>query len=362
MRYILAIVFLLTSTIVSAHSNEEFLDLIDEIRPSIVVVVATHPLDTLPTILLPPGMGPTLPTTPEGSEPIEPQKPQSVGTGFVTSGGYIVTNWHVIEGAEELEVLFEDNPRSYTVSVIGSDELADIAVLKMEDKFPYKVTPLKWAKKGARAGQDAWVIGHPTGQFYSVTKGIVSHTDRRVGNSWQRTIQTDAAINHGNSGGPLLNMDGEIIGVNVALISKADAFTGVGLSIHSNLAKRLVLEIIKTGKVTRPLMGTLLGYDEDVYKVKIAGVSEGGAGELAGIEKGDLLIAVDGREIKSADDIFDIIALKHPGDIIEVTVARGDEILDFNLVLQELPELPRPLLDAETETPESDKPGPGVPK
>jgi len=319
---------LLTPLTLSAHSPTEFLDLVDETKKSVVFVVTTPKADSAT---------PTLPTISpnedeEGEAPNGPGR--YTGTGFIVEGGYIVTNWHVIDNNESVEVYLENNPRPYTVTVIGSDEEIDIAVLKVDDTFPKDLPRLEWRTEKLRPGAEVWVIGHPNGLRYSISKGIVSHLDRRVASPWQPTIQTDAAINHGNSGGPLLDMNGKIVGVNVMLISRVSEFNGIGLAIDGATAATGVKTLIANGKIERPLMGVMLGYDEDTYSVIAQDVVEGGAAGMAGIEADDLYLEIDGIKIIMVDDVFDILATKQPDDIVNVMVSRDGDTKTFEVKLQ----------------------------
>jgi len=258
------------------------------------------------------------------------------GTGFIVEGDHIITNYHVVENSEKLEVLFDHDPKRYKVSIIGYDKAIDIAVLKFEEEK--HVQPLKWSTIPARPGQDVWIYGHPIGLTFSVSKGIVSHTDRRITGPWQQTIQTDAAINHGNSGGPMLNMNGDVLGVSVMLISKSDSFAGIGLAIDGEIAKRAIKDILADGKINRPLMGVMLEYDRDMFVVKAGDLTKGGAADIAGIKPGDIYKEIDGSPITRINDVFDVLATKKPGDVIAVSVQRNKANKIINVTLGALPD------------------------
>ena len=301
-----------------AHSSNEFLDLIDTTKKSVVFIINTLIEGTEPA-------APAKPfTEPEQPDNLKPKGTQ--GSGFIVEGGYIVTNWHVIENAEKIEVFFEDIQKLYTVSVLGFDKLIDIAVLKPGEDFPKNIPSLEWRSKLSplRTGEEVFAIGHPMGFSFSVTKGIISHLDRRIANPWQPTIQTDAAINQGSSGGPLLDMDGKIVGVNVMIISgpSQGAFAGIALSIDSTVAERAIKTLITEGKIIRPLMGVLLEYEDDTYRIRVLTVVEDSPAEIAGMLEGDIYLELAGIPVNNIDDVFDILATKKPYNTINVKVLR----------------------------------------
>ena len=331
MKYILLLV-LFFAPISEAHSPVEFLDLIDITKKSVVHVLGTHAAGSVPKSQLPP-------IDPESNQP--DRKPRSSGTGFIVNGGYIITNYHVIEGAESIEVYFEDSRRPYAVTVIGSDEEIDIAVLQVGEDFPKDVKTLIWRTEKLRVGSEVWSIGHPLGYDYSITKGIVSHMDRRIASPWQPTIQIDAAINQGNSGGPLLDMDGKLVGINSMIIpaGPSGGFAGIALAIHFNVAKRAIQIISEKGRIVRPLMGVLLEYEIDAnYRVRAAGISTGGAAEASGMKVGDLYLTMEGKDIVKINDVFDILARKNPFDTVSVTVLRDNVEVVLEIILSVVPE------------------------
>ena len=324
MRHIILMVLLLVPLTLSAHSPEEFLDVIEETKKSVVFVVTT-PKEGTETEL--PAISP--------EEDIDPdnKRGKATGTGFIVEGGYIVTNWHVINNYELVEVYLENDPRPYPVTVIGSDADIDIAVLQVDDTFPKDLPRLKWRTDELRVGAEIWALGHPNGLTYSVSKGIVSHLDRRLESPWQPTIQIDAAINHGNSGGPLLDMDGDVVGINVMLISRVGEFNGLGLAIDGDVAKRATQTLIEYGTINRPLMGVMLGYDKDTYQVVAQEVVDGGAADTAGVKADDLYLEIDGIKIVLVDDVFDILATKRPFDTVNIKVSRDGDTKTFEVTL-----------------------------
>lgn len=321
---------LLTPLTLSAHSSEEFLDLVDKTKESVVFIITTPipgSVQKLPKIA-PPGE--------EEEDPRPNPDGKFTGTGFIVEGGYIVTNWHVIDNHESIIVYLEEDPHAYPVTLVGSDEATDIAVLKVDDTFP-TVPQLKWRTKELRSGSEVFAIGHPQGLTWSVSKGIVSHLDRRIVSPWQPTLQTDTAVNKGNSGGPLLDMDGNVVGVNVMILSRVSEFNGLALAVEGRVAQRVAKTLIADGKIERPLMGVMLGFHEESYKVYAQDVVEDGAAGTAGIETNDLYLAIDGIEIVSVDDVFDVLATKQPDDIVNVKVSRDGDTKTFEVKLGRKP-------------------------
>ena len=321
MRYILLMVLMLFPLSLTAHSTVEFLDLVQKTKESVVFVLNIPKEGAVITTPFKKKVEPE----PEDDDESDRKRVHS-GTGFYTENGYIITNWHVIQNSETVQVYFEHNPVPYSVEVIAYDKAIDIAVLKPGPSFPKNVPPLQWREKILRQGEDVWVIGHPHGFRYSVSKGVISHLDRRLDNPWQPTVQTDAAINQGNSGGPLLDMDGKVVGVNVMLFSNTGTFSGLAFAIESKIAQYTIARLLEEGEIIRPLMGVLLKYDSDLYKVVAAGVGEGGAAETAGILEGDVYLEIDGMPILIIDDVFDVLATKNPDDFITVKVLRGGDV------------------------------------
>lgn len=339
MKYILFVTLITMSFSTFAHresqAQTEFLDLIDSTKEAVVFVINTPYPDVKmsgparPFKKLDPD---TLPDLPE----IGPNRDrQHMGTGFIVEGGYIITNWHVIENAKEIEVYFENSAKPYDVELIASDKEIDIAILKPGKDFP-DVAPLQWRSTKIRQGEEVFAVGHPLGFMWSVTKGIISHLDRRIASPWQPTIQTDAAINQGNSGGPLLDMDGKVLAINVMIIAPSGGFQGIALSIDHATAQRAIDTLLEDGEISRPLMAVNLEYDEEALMVRATPLP-GGPGDLAGMKAGDLYIDIDGKPVVEIDDIFDVLATKKPGDVVNVKVLRNGKIVSLDIKLKELP-------------------------
>ncbi len=283
-----------------------------------------------------------------GQSPGRPRG-QSLGTGFIiTADGYVLTNHHVIDGADEVKVRLSDR-REFDAKVVGSDQQSDVALLKIEGAG----LPVLRTGDGAsvKPGQWAVAIGSPFGLDQSVTAGIVSAVGRANPYADQRYvpfIQTDVAINRGNSGGPLLNTRGEVIGINSQIFSSSGGYQGVSFAIPIDVAMNVVEQIKTTGEVRRGQIGvqvqginreqaTGLGLP-DTRGALVADVVAGGAAQKAGIEPMDVIRAVDGVAINQSSDLPPIIGAKAPGTRVKLTVFRGGREREINVTLTRLDE------------------------
>ncbi|QSX75363.1 DegQ family serine endoprotease [Lysobacter arenosi] len=271
----------------------------------------------------------------------------SMGSGFLMSAdGYVMTNHHVVEGADTVTVKLSDR-REFTAKVIGSDEQSDVALLKIDAKgLPF----LRMANANStKAGQWVIAIGSPFGLDHSVTAGIVSAVGRSNPYANQRYvpfIQTDVAINQGNSGGPLLNTSGEVVGINSQIFSNSGGYMGVSFAIPIDVAMGAAEQLRATGKVSRGQLGVQvqqitsesakgLGLP-DSRGALIADVLPGSPAEKAGIERGDVIRAVDGRDINESSDLPPIIGSMAPGTKAKVSVFRNGRNVDLSVVVDEL--------------------------
>lgn len=272
------------------------------------------------------------------------QAPQmGSGSGVIISAdGYIVTNNHVIDNADKIQVTLHDR-RTYTAKVIGKDPSTDIALLKIEEQnLPYLIYG---NSDGVKVGEWVLAVGNPFNLTSTVTAGIVSAKARNVGilsgNSAQNNfpvesfIQTDAAVNPGNSGGALVNTQGQLIGINSAIASNTGSFTGYSFAIPINLAKKVVNDLIEFGKVQRAFLGVgIRDLDSkliqekrirDTRGVYISGVSDMGAASEAGIKEGDVVLKIGDIEVNNASELQEQISHYRPGDKVNVKIRRGDE-------------------------------------
>ncbi|BBM53807.1 2-alkenal reductase [Leptotrichia wadei] len=278
----------------------------------------------------------------------EKRESGSLGSGFVVSkDGYVVTNNHVIDGADEIYVKFS-NGREYRTKLVGTSPEVDIAVLKIDSNETFK--PLEFANSDqVQIGQWSIAFGNPLGLNDSMTVGIVSAAGRSsLGiEEIENFIQTDAAINQGNSGGPLIDITGKVIGVNTAIYSQSGGSVGIGFAIPANLVTTVKDSIIATGKFEKPYIGIYLG-NLDADKVKalnlkssngvfIAGTVPNGPAAAAGITKNDIIIAVDGKEVNSAGAFVGEIAAKKVGQSVKLTISRNGKTSEVSVTLAKTP-------------------------
>ncbi len=284
------------------------------------------------------------------------QKPQSgLGSGVIVStDGYIITNNHVVEGADKLKVLLNDE-REFTAKVIGTDPKTDVAVIKIEaENLP--VATLADSTK-LRVGDVAFAIGNPLGVGQTVTMGIISATGRKVGildevGGYEDFIQTDAAINQGNSGGALIDAKGRLVGINSAIISTSQGNIGIGFAIPVNLASSIMHSLIETGSVARGYMGVItppeplsaelvesLGLPKDTKGVVVMDVNPtDGPAAKAGLKRWDVITAINDKPVTSRDDLRLFIAQNAPGTKVSVKYYREGKAQTADVVLDMLPD------------------------
>jgi serine protease Do len=290
------------------------------------------------------------------------QQAESSGSGVIIStDGYIATNNHVVEGAEELEVVLSDK-KAYKGKVIGTDPSTDIAVIKIEgSSFPAMAFG---NSDNIRIGEWVLAVGNPFNLESTVTAGIISAKGRDISilknkfaESMQRTgrsssadtpiesfIQTDAAVNPGNSGGALVNLKGELIGINTAIASPNGAYAGYAFAVPSSIVKKVTADIIKFGNVQRGYLGITpielnnknaeeLGvkHSEGIY---VESVTDNGAAKAAGLKKGDIITKIDGIDIKSEPKFREMIGRKRPGEDVKVSINREGSIKELNVTLR----------------------------
>ena len=270
---------------------------------------------------------------------------QGAGSGFVIeSDGYIMTNHHVVEGADQIIVRLADR-REFEAELIGSDPLSDIALLKIDAE---DLPTLKLGHSDAlRPGEWVVAIGSPFNFEQSVTAGIVSAKGRSTNQQqYVPFIQTDVAINRGNSGGPLLNMDGEVVGINSWILSSGGGYMGLSFSIPIETASEAAKQLREHGKVSRGLLGVQVGpvtremaealdLDRPIGAL-VNDVTAGGAAEKAGIEPGDVILSFDGETVESSGDLPPLVGANPPGTRAEVLVSRNGKEKSFTVTLDAL--------------------------
>ena len=254
------------------------------------------------------------------------QAQQAQGSGFVyDTDGHIVTNQHVVDGARSISVRFW-NGSTYRATVVGTDASTDLAVVKV-DAPSSLLRPLALGNSSTVAVGDGVVaIGSPFGLAETVTSGIVSALHRQISSpnnfAIANAIQTDAAINHGNSGGPLLNSQGQVIGVNAQIESDSGGNDGVGFAIPSNTVSSVASQLIATGKAEHAYLGVSVG-NQGANGARINSVRSGTPAQRAGLRSGDVITAVDGEQISSGAELQSAIDGKRPGDTVSITYRRG---------------------------------------
>lgn len=345
----LALALLMVQAVAAAARGapDSFADLAEKLSPAVVNITTT-------TTVMRRGQG-MRPQVPQGS-PFEdlfrdfldrgnpeerPRSATALGSGFIISAdGYIVTNNHVIDGADEIVIEFFDG-RELDAKLIGTDPKTDLALLKVEAD-----EPLPFVSFGdsdlARVGDWVMAIGNPLGQGFSVSAGIVSARNRSLRGTYDDFIQTDAAINRGNSGGPLFNMDGEVIGVNTAIISPNGGSIGLGFSMSSNVVSRVVGQLQNFGETRRGWLGVRIqDVDPDMAEAlgleKVAGamvssVPEGPAQE-AGMLAGDVILTFDGKEVEDTRELVRMVADTEVGKAVRVVVFREGKTVTLKVVL-----------------------------
>jgi len=296
---------------------------------------------------------------PQGDGQEHYQLQQGLGSGaIIRPDGYIVTNRHVVDDADELDVKLFDG-REFKAKVIGADELSDIAVIKIDvdEQMPYIDSG---SKKEVRVGQWVLAFGSPlsTNLSNTVTAGIVSALGRfSQGNRIEDFIQTDAAINPGNSGGPLVNLSGELVGINTAIYTQTGGYQGIGLAIPVRTVDSVVEQLIDKGRVTRGYLGIRfsaisesLSRALDVPRgaAQVASVEEDGAADKAGLKEGDVIVAIDGKELTNANELLSVVATSNPGDRLNIEYVRDDE---HHTTTVELAERPEQLAEADMSEP-----------
>jgi serine protease Do len=274
-------------------------------------------------------------------------KQSGLGSGvIVDKEGYILTNNHVIKDADEIKIKLSDK-REFKGKVIGTDSKTDIAVIKINSNH-LPVLKLGDSDK-LRVGETVIAVGNPFGLNQTVTSGIVSATGRaNVGIAdYEDFIQTDAAINPGNSGGALVNVRGELVGINTAIFSTSGGYQGIGFAIPSSMAKVVMDNLIKKGKVIRGWLGVSIqpvtpdlakqfGIKEDKGAL-VGDVVEEGPAEKAGIQRGDVIIEYDGREVSDPSYLRNSVAATAPGEKVSLKIIRDGKKLTFNVTIAELP-------------------------
>jgi serine protease Do len=288
--------------------------------------------------------------TPDGSDRYNQGRQQEAsGSGVILSeDGYIVTNNHVIDRADKIEVVLNDK-RSYIAKLIGTDPTTDLSLIKIEEKG------LSYVKYGnsdnVKIGEWVLAVGNPFNLTSTVTAGIVSAKARNINilrdkdnMAIESFIQTDAVVNPGNSGGALVNLKGDLIGINTAIASPTGSYTGYSFAVPVTLVKKVMDDLLKYGQVQRALLGVTIldisaavAKEKDIHNINgvyVAGVNEGSAAEKAGLKEGDVITHINGILVNSASELQEIVGRNRPGDKVKVSYIRNDKPYEIEATLK----------------------------
>lgn len=341
--------------------SDAFADVAAYIKPSVVTIFSEKTVK-IPRFALPFGNGMPFQhffddedsdtPRPRHSKPRE-YKETGMGSGIVVDkDGHILTNLHVVDDTDDVKVKFADGT-TLAAEVIGTDPGTDIAVLKIKGKLPADLTPATLGSSEAlRVGEWVLAIGAPFGFEQTVTAGILSAKGRSSidgdRDKYEDFLQTDAAINRGNSGGPLVSLRGEVIGINTAIISASGQSAGVGLAIPIDMAKRVLRDLIKSGHVTRGFLG--IGIQDispllaEQFKLPVAKgalvgqINKGSPAEKAGVKTGDVVVRFNGKPIEDTQNLRNLVAATDPGAKAELVVNRDGKEKTLTVTVGELPE------------------------
>ena len=347
--FLISIIFTLnlSTNSISQNTPGSFADLAEKLMPSVVNISTTQTVVTrsnpFPNFQFPPG-SPFEDMFKEFGTPQE-RKTAALGSGFIIDKkGIVVTNNHVIQGAEDI-IVRVNGDQEFKAKVLGADPLMDIAVLQLETD--QKFTPVAFGDSDkARIGDWVIAIGNPFGLGGTVTSGIISARNRSIGLSrYEDFIQTDASINSGNSGGPLFDMEGNVIGINTAILGRNGSI-GIGFSIPSNSAKTIIDQLIEFGETKRGWLGVRIqNVTKEIADVEkldeargalIASVAENSPSEKAGIKAGDIILEFNGKKINQMKELPAIVAKTEVGKNVKVIIWRNKKELTKNVVLGRL--------------------------
>ncbi|MEK6223580.1 MAG: DegQ family serine endoprotease [Thermodesulfobacteriales bacterium] len=332
-----------------------FADLVEKLQPSVVNISTTNTVRQQSPFQ----RGPNAPRGNDpfneffekffggGDSPQKKYKRQGLGSGFImTEDGYVVTNNHVIDKADDIEVVLQNGDK-YEAKVVGKDPKTDLAVLKFEPD--HEIQPVKFGdsdSENLRIGDWVIAIGNPFGLGYTVTAGIISAKGRSLGlGVYDDFIQTDASLNPGNSGGPLFNLKGEVVGVNTAIVARGQ---GIGFAIPIDLAEFVIEQLKSDGKVARGWLGVYVqkvtpeiassfGLKEDEGAL-VSDLAPDGPAEKAGIKRGDVVVEFNGKKVKDVSDLTNLAAETAPGSDVDVKIVEDGKTKTIKVKLEEFPD------------------------
>tara|TARA_B100002003_G_scaffold82883_1_gene77364 strand:+ start:1752 stop:3122 length:1371 start_codon:yes stop_codon:yes gene_type:complete len=337
-----------SSFVCAKNAPDSFADLAEKLMPSVVNIASTQTIKTTSNpfpFQFPPG-SPFEDMFKEFNQPRE-RKSTGLGSGFIIdSKGIVVTNNHVIQGAEDI-IVSVNGSKEYEAKVIGKDPYMDLAVLQIESDEKFKPVSFGDSDK-ARIGDWVVAIGNPFGFGGTVTSGIISSRNRDIGlTRYDDFIQTDASINQGNSGGPLFNLDGEVIGINTAIIAPGRSGSiGIGFAIPSNPASHVIEQLIEFGETKRGWLGVRIQMVtkeiadveklEEVAGALVASVSEGSPAGKAGVKAGDIILRFDGKKVDTMRRLPKLVAQTQVGKRVKVEIWRNQKLISKTVLLGRL--------------------------
>ena len=337
-----------SSFVCAKNAPDSFADLAEKLMPSVVNIASTQTIKTTSNpfpFQFPPG-SPFEDMFKEFNQPRE-RKSTGLGSGFIIdSKGIVVTNNHVIQGAEDI-IVSVNGSKEYEAKVIGKDPYMDLAVLQIESDEKFKPVSFGDSDK-ARIGDWVVAIGNPFGFGGTVTSGIISSRNRDIGlTRYDDFIQTDASINQGNSGGPLFNLDGKVIGINTAIIAPGRSGSiGIGFAIPSNPASHVIEQLIEFGETKRGWLGVRIQVVtkeiadveklEEVAGALVASVSEGSPAGKAGVKAGDIILEFDGKKVDAMRRLPKLVAQTQVGKRVKVKIWRNQKLISKTVLLGRL--------------------------
>ncbi len=332
--------------------NSDFIEISESVTPAVVSIAMIKRAKAQQPKQLDPNnpddffdfFGKSFPQSPNQGEE---RSQQGVGSGVIVDAekGYILTNNHVVEGADEIRVTLTDR-RSFKAKIVGTDPRSDLAVIKLESFSNLQQVTLGDSSR-LQVGEWVLAIGNPFGLDSTVTAGIISAKSRNnVGVAdFEDFLQTDAAINPGNSGGALVNIKGELVGINTAIATRSRGYMGIGFAIPSDMAREVMKSLISQGKVKRSQLGVFIQQLDAALAeslgisanqgILVSGVSPGSAADKAGLKKYDIISRLDGKVVLDSNQFRNKIALTPPGSKIEIEILRNQKPQKFTVTLEE---------------------------
>jgi serine protease Do len=359
-------------------------DLVDRVADAVVNISATQTLDEKSADASPPELPKGTPfddmfeqffknhgmNGPQ-AQPPRAHKSSSLGSGFVIDpSGIVITNNHVVGDANEIVVIFTDG-RKLKAKVLGKDPKVDVAVLKVESDKPFKTVKFGDSDK-VRVGEGVMAVGNPFGLGETVTAGILSARNRNIESGpYDDFLQTDAAINKGNSGGPLFNMDGEVIGINTAILSPTGGSIGIGFATPASSVTSIIAQLQSFGETRRGWLGVRIQPVDDsiaeslglgdAHGALVAGVDPKGPAKPAGVEAGDVIVAFDSRPIKESRDLPRMVASTSVGTKAQITVMRKGKEIKIDVTLGRLEDGEKQMVKVEATDDSANTPKPSAP-